>query len=59
MGRLAAYTAQEVRWLEVLNSDETFEPVEYGLKAPPPTLPDANGDYPVPARGRRREFVMG
>ena len=48
MGRMAAYTGQEVTWEMALNSKEDLSPARYDWDAAPPAVADRR------ARGRRR-----
>ncbi len=60
MGRMAAHTAQEITWNDMLESDHVYAPgVEnYTMESKPPVVADANGRYPVPEPGRigKREY---
>ena len=47
MGRMAAYTGQEVTWEMALNSKEDLSPARYDWDAPPPPR-----SWPSPARPR-------
>ncbi|HMP16902.1 MAG TPA: Gfo/Idh/MocA family oxidoreductase [Gemmatales bacterium] len=60
MGRLAAHTAQEVKWEDYLQHDEELARNVDKLTAdsPAPVQADANGIYPVPQPGKlkKREY---
>jgi predicted dehydrogenase len=47
MGRMAAYTGQEITWEMALNSRETLSPPRYDWEAPPPSA-----EVAVPGRTR-------
>jgi len=51
MGRMATYSGTVVEWKDALNSEISIMPKEYDWNAQPPTLPDANGFYPVAMPG--------
>ncbi len=56
MGQLSCYTGKEVTWEDVNKSDFHYGPkpedCHDGME--PPTKPEANGSYPVPAPGRTK-----
>jgi hypothetical protein len=56
LGRLATYTGQEIGWDKALHSGLNIMPTSYDFNAPPPVLPDANGNYPVPVPGVTKYF---
>lgn len=51
LGRMATYTGQKITWEEAFNSQQTLAPSAYTWDATPPTLPDANGRYPIAMPG--------
>jgi len=51
MGRMATYSGQEITWDEAVKSQLRLAPKHYALDADPPTLPDAQGNYPVAMPG--------
>lgn len=51
MGRTATYTGLLVERDAVLNSERALVPDKYDWNGTPPTLPDANGFYPVAVPG--------
>jgi len=51
MGRMATYSGQVVTWDEAVKSDVHLAPKTYALDADPPTLPDAEGNYPYAIPG--------
>lgn len=53
MGRMAAHTAQEITWEDMLNCDQEFAPNadKFTMDSPPPVVSDKNGKYPVPQPG--------
>ena len=60
MGRMAAHTAQEVTFQDMLNCEHEFAPGLDKLTSdtPSPLPPDAHGRYPVPQPGinQKREY---
>lgn len=56
LGRLATYSGQSVEWDKAINSGLNIMPDKYDFNAPPPVLPDANGNYPVPVPGVMKYF---
>ncbi|MDB6027155.1 MAG: hypothetical protein JWM68_3378 [Verrucomicrobiales bacterium] len=54
MGRMAAHTAQEISWDDMLNCDQEFAPGadKFTMDSPAPVVADAQGRYPVPQPGR-------
>ena len=53
MGQLACYSGQPVTWDEAMASEIGYgpEPEEASFDTPPPTRPDATGNYPLPMPG--------
>jgi len=54
MGQISCYTGKEVSW-DQINKSEFFyppKPEDCHDDMEPPTKPEANGSYPVPAPGR-------
>ncbi len=51
MGRMATYSGQVVTWEEALNSELRIMPESVDWNTVPPSLPDANGNYPIPTPG--------
>jgi predicted dehydrogenase len=51
LGRMATYSGQEIKWSDAINSKISLAPKEYAWDATPPTIPDANGNYPIPVPG--------
>jgi hypothetical protein len=60
MGRMAAHTAQEISYEDMLNCEHEFAPDVDKLTAdgPAPLMPGADGRYPVPRPGQiaKREY---
>ena len=60
MGRMAAHTGQEITYEDILNSDHEFAPGadKFTMDSPPPVVADADGKYPVPMPGikKNREY---
>lgn len=56
MGRKAAHTGQIVTWDDVWNGTEEFAPDvdKLTLDGPAPVVADANGRYPIPAPGVKK-----
>jgi hypothetical protein len=57
MGRFAAHTGQEVTWEEFKENKHEFAPDvdKLTLDGPAPLLADANGKYPIPEPGIKRD----
>ena len=51
LGRMATYSGQVVSWDDALGSEIALVPSAYAWDADPPTLPDADGHYPIPTPG--------
>ena len=62
MGRMAAHTAQEITWDDMLNSPHEYAPNadKFTNDTTPPVTADANGRYPVPQPGKAdgREYPL-
>jgi len=56
LGRMATYSGKTVKWEDALNSALALEPDSYAWDANPPTLPDAEGRYPIPMPGQTKAF---
>ena len=60
MGRMAAHTAQEITYDEILNSTHEFAPglAELTMDSPAPLVADKDGKYPIPMPGflKGREY---
>ncbi|QDT63742.1 Gfo/Idh/MocA family protein [Calycomorphotria hydatis] len=60
MGRMAAHTAQEITFDQLLNGDHEFAPGldKITMESPAPLVADAEGMYPIPEPGikTKREF---
>jgi len=60
MGRVAAHTAQEITYEDLLNSDHEYAPDvdKMTMDSPAPLASDADGNYPIPMPGRKgkREY---
>lgn len=56
MGRMATYSGQVITWEEAVRSELSLAPQRYALDADPPTLPDAEGNYPVATPGVTRAW---
>ncbi len=54
LGRMATYSGHEITWDEALSSELALLPKAYAWDASPPTLPDANGFYPIAIPGSTR-----
>lgn len=57
MGRMAAHTGQEITLEEFLKSDQEYAPGvdKMRMDSPAPLLADANGRYPIPEPGIKRQ----
>jgi len=54
LGRMATYSGQVVTWEQALASELALLPERYAWDARPPTVPDAEGRYPIPVPGVTR-----
>jgi predicted dehydrogenase len=53
-GRMATYSGQELDWDKAINSGLDLMPKEYSFNAAPPTLPNADGFYPIAVPGKTK-----
>jgi predicted dehydrogenase len=51
LGRMATYCGKVVKMEDALASTLAHTPSEYSFDGTPPTVPDANGRYPIPVPG--------
>lgn len=51
MGRMAVHSGQLVEWDDALNSQLSILPEKYAWDAKLPSMPDKDGNYPVPIPG--------
>ncbi|MEO8353279.1 MAG: Gfo/Idh/MocA family oxidoreductase [Chthoniobacteraceae bacterium] len=62
MGRMAAHTAQEITWDQMLNCEQAFAPGadKFTMDGPPPLASDKDGRYPVPQPGisKKQEYIV-
>lgn len=56
MGRVATYSGQVVEWDALVNSGMSVMPKVFDWDAMPPSVPDDNGYYPIPAPGKTKYF---
>lgn len=56
MGRMATYSGQVMDWEKLMNSGISIMPSAYDWNALPPTVPDAEGNYPIPMPGKTKYF---
>ena len=56
LGRMATYSGQLAEWDRAINSGINIQPAKYDFSAPPPVLPDADGNYPVAVPGVTKFF---
>ncbi len=56
LGRLATYSGRPVSYEEALNSEIELRPEAYAWDAAPPTVPNADGMYPIPQPGVTKPF---
>ncbi len=52
MGRMATYSGQVINWEEAMKSEIVLMPKEVSWDATPPTVPGADGNYPIPIPGK-------
>jgi predicted dehydrogenase len=54
LGRMATYTGKKITFEEALNSKLHIMPEEVTWDTTPPTLPDSEGQYPIPTPGKTK-----
>ena len=54
LGRMATYTGKKITFEEALNSKLHLMPEEVTWDSTPPSLPDNNGNYPIPTPGKTK-----
>ena len=54
LGRMATYSGQEIKWDDAIKSEIALRPEGYTFDSKPPTVPDADGRYPIPMPGRTK-----
>ncbi len=54
LGRMCTYSGQELTWDQAINSKVSIMPKEFSFDAEPPTLPNENGEYPIPIPGKTK-----
>jgi len=54
LGRMATYTGKKITFEEALNSELHLMPAEVTWNTTPPSLPDADGNYPIPTPGKTK-----
>lgn len=54
LGRMCTYSGKEIAWDEAFNSDLSIMPKTLAWDADPPTLPNENGEYPIPVPGKTK-----
>jgi myo-inositol 2-dehydrogenase / D-chiro-inositol 1-dehydrogenase len=54
LGRMVAHSGQLIEWDEAFNSDISILPQTFAWDAPPPVMPDKDGNYPVPVPGHAK-----
>ena len=52
MGRMATYSGQVINWEEAMKSEIVLMPKEVSWNSTPPTVPGADGNYPIPIPGK-------
>lgn len=51
MGRMATYTGQEIKWNQIMESDQNLVPDNLDWSSTPPVIPNSVGKYPIPIPG--------
>ena len=51
MGRMATYTGQEIKWDQIMESDQNLVPDNLNWSSTPPVVPNSEGKYPIPIPG--------
>ena len=54
LGRMATYTGKKITMEEALNSKLHLMPEEVTWETTPPSLPDSEGNYPIPTPGKTK-----
>ena len=54
LGRMCTYSGKELSWDAALNSEVSIMPKEFSFEADPPTLPNEDGEYPIPVPGQTK-----
>jgi len=54
LGRMATYTGKKITFEEALNSQLHLMPESLTWDSTPPSLPDTNGNYPIPTPGKTK-----
>lgn len=54
MSTWCSHTGEEITWERAMNSNKQVNPERYALDATPPTVPDADGNYPIAVPGLTR-----
>jgi predicted dehydrogenase len=57
MGRMASYSGQVIYWEDAIKSNLSLMPKKFDFDAPPPTVPDAEGRYPIPMPGKTKVYL--
>lgn len=52
IGRMATYSGQVIQWDQAIQSELQLMPEELTWDSVPPTVPDAEGKYPIPTPGK-------
>jgi predicted dehydrogenase len=50
-GRMASYSGKKISWDDAINSNISIMPKSFAWDATPPTVPDGEGNYPIPMPG--------
>jgi myo-inositol 2-dehydrogenase / D-chiro-inositol 1-dehydrogenase len=56
LGRMATYSGREISWEQAMGSELALVPSAYEWDGIPPSLPDAEGRYPIPMPGATQVF---
>ena len=51
MGRMATYTGKEIKWDQIMESDQNLVPDNLDWGSTPPVIPNSEGKYPIPIPG--------
>ncbi|WP_417362716.1 Gfo/Idh/MocA family protein [Galbibacter sp.] len=54
IGRMATYSGQVINWDEAMKSELQIMPAEVTWDSTPPSLPGADGNYPIPMPGKTK-----
>jgi hypothetical protein len=54
---MATYSGKVIFWDDAIKSELSLMPAKFDFNAPPPTVPDDKGRYPIPMPGQTSVFT--